>query len=167
MNAHKNTHTGMYTPLWEDGHPPDVAGTRTTGRLRHCSWCGSMHPEDLAAALQAGAKASLADMKYGWPHKAYIDGVPNPYVGMLECRTSGGGYASRDNDPSKLWTQKEDGRWDYVVHTPAADTMWAKFYTEHLLDATPEQAEVIQRALNRRIKFEGPAVSWEPYRELP
>lgn len=71
---------------WGAAIPPDVAAGRTTGRLRHCDYCGSMHPSDLAAALKAGAKGSWADFKYGWPHKWYVENVPNPHAGMLESR---------------------------------------------------------------------------------
>lgn len=39
---------------------------------RHCSYCGSLHPEDLLNVLNAGASLGGADWKYGWPHKFYI-----------------------------------------------------------------------------------------------
>lgn len=55
-----------------------VPGSMGEGRghpYRACSWCGSCHPEDLARELRGGSvKLSLADMKYGWPHKFYIAG---------------------------------------------------------------------------------------------
>jgi hypothetical protein len=38
-----------------------------------CAYCGSMSPADVVAAIQVGARGSLADMKYGWPHKVYFD----------------------------------------------------------------------------------------------
>ena len=72
--------------------------------FRRCSFCGSIHPEDLAAerAMTAdrctacgiggwsehfradaehsyspdGWRAEWADRKYGWPHKFYVD-IPN------------------------------------------------------------------------------------------
>lgn len=73
---------------WRPEVSPDIPAGQTTGRLRGCSYCGSMHPADLAAAIKAGAVASWADFKYGWPHKAYVRGVPNPHAGMLESRMS-------------------------------------------------------------------------------
>ncbi|MCA0214725.1 MAG: hypothetical protein LCH79_16300 [Proteobacteria bacterium] len=79
---------------WDPASPPDLKAaypesrTRTTGRLRSCGYCGSMHPADVAAAIRAGAKGDWADWKYGWPHKAYFDGIPNPHAGMLESRMS-------------------------------------------------------------------------------
>jgi hypothetical protein len=45
---------------------------------RTCSYCGSIHPEDLLAALAAGAELHGADWKLGWPHKFYIENIPNP-----------------------------------------------------------------------------------------
>ena len=43
--------------------------------FRTCSYCGSVHPEDLMA-LVLGNKATLggSDWKYGWPHKFYLKG---------------------------------------------------------------------------------------------
>lgn len=77
---------------WSPATAPDLAAPypvsqyRTTGRLRHCGYCGSMHPADVAAAINAGARMHWADQKYGWPHKVYVDGIPNPHAGMLESR---------------------------------------------------------------------------------
>lgn len=72
---------------WRDATAPDLAGGgRTTGRLRSCGYCGSMHPADLAAALKAGATVDWADWKYGWPHKLYVEQIPNPHAGILESR---------------------------------------------------------------------------------
>lgn len=74
---------------WREPRAPDLAsgdGNLTTGRLRSCGYCGSMHPADLAVALKSGATAHWADFKYGWPHKIYVEGIPNPHAGMLESR---------------------------------------------------------------------------------
>lgn len=43
--------------------------------FRTCSYCGSIHPEDLLIALNAGARLIGSDWKYGWPHKFYIRGM--------------------------------------------------------------------------------------------
>lgn len=48
--------------------PADQRGVRT------CSFCGSIHPEDLMRALDSGATLECADWKYGWPHKFYVTG---------------------------------------------------------------------------------------------
>ena len=42
---------------------------------RTCSYCGSIHPEDLLKILQEHPTALTgADWKYGWPHKFYLNG---------------------------------------------------------------------------------------------
>lgn len=77
---------------WDPARAPDLNAPypesqyTTTGRLRSCGYCGSMHPTDLVAAIQAGAHVHWADQKYGWPHKVYVDDIPNPHAGMLESR---------------------------------------------------------------------------------
>ena len=45
---------------------------------RTCDYCGSIHPGDLVAFFEAEqtGSISLADMKYGSPHKIYVK-VPN------------------------------------------------------------------------------------------
>ena len=45
--------------------------------FRHCSYCGSMHPLDLLAGLEQGARLGGSDWKYGWPHKFYVYDYPN------------------------------------------------------------------------------------------
>lgn len=39
---------------------------------RHCSYCGSLHPEDMYDLLDQCTSAEFADRKYGYPHKIYI-----------------------------------------------------------------------------------------------
>ncbi len=47
------------------------------GATRHCSYCGSIHPEDLVDYLtEPGHTLGGADHKYGWPHKFYLQGGP-------------------------------------------------------------------------------------------
>lgn len=46
--------------------------TREGGPHRRCSYCGSLHPEDLMKVLGEGARLGGADWKYGWPHKFYV-----------------------------------------------------------------------------------------------
>lgn len=86
MSATESTAHHGVPSTWCEAAPPDLAAGRTTGRLRSCSYCGSMHPADVAAAIRAGAMGHWADRKYGWPHKAYFDSIPNPHAGMLESR---------------------------------------------------------------------------------
>lgn len=57
--------------------PPPVWREANEHGFRTCSFCGSIHPEDLLRALEAGATLECADWKYGWPHKFYVRGVPS------------------------------------------------------------------------------------------
>lgn len=162
--------------LWPDGlvpwlaaAPPNLTGEQgeeRTGRLRACAYCGSMHPADVAAAIKAGAVGSWADRKYGWPHKAYFDNIPNPYAGMLESRACANfedpryprrvqsGYDSHTGQPTYMYF--EEGR-------PAAALTGGKFYSIHLLDASPEDRAVIEQHLGLAFTFEGNGeVSWKP-----
>lgn len=157
---------------WREATPPDIQAGRTTGHLKTCSYCGSMHPADLAAAIRAGATGSFADWKYGWPHKAYFDGIPNPHAGMLESRCSKSHPTQQEID-SGAFIQVPDGfdprtgkpvsRWVEAGKPAPATTSW-KFYTVHLQDATPEDRDTIERALGLRFKFDGRGVSWEQCR---
>lgn len=67
MKAHNDPYTRRNLKYlhWKDNGP---------GICRTCGFCGSIHPDDLVTALSAtNADIELADMKYGWPHKWYIN----------------------------------------------------------------------------------------------
>jgi hypothetical protein len=86
--------------------------------FRTCFYCGSIHPEDLYRLLSSGtATLGGSDWKYGWPHKFYVEGIPNPVAGQ---RVQTG-------------AQFEGG-----IRTPiygaAPATVHAKWYNEHLTD---------------------------------
>lgn len=159
---------------WRPATPPDFAMGRTTGRLRSCEYCGSMHPHDVAEALKAGATIARADNKYGWPHKFYISDIPNPHAGLLEHYTSTSTRPKQEDIDSGDWVELPTGRYDeytgkptftwYEKGQPAKDTTQGKFYTVHLKDATTEDRDVIERALGMRIHFTDDEVSWEPIR---
>lgn len=51
-----------------------------------CGYCGSLHPSKVVALIQAGVRGSFADMKYGWPHKAYFYPAPE-YNGQAKFYT--------------------------------------------------------------------------------
>ncbi len=180
--AHLHSMNHFGTDRWPDGQvpwseakapvwPPGEDGKyNTTGRLRSCGYCGSMHPADVAAAIKAGATGHFADWKYGWPHKLYFDGVPYPFAGQLESRSSKShptpeelesgeyikvqdGFDSHTGDP--YYTYKHKGQ-------PAKATSYEKFYTVHLQDATPEDREIIEKHLGLAFTFEGTRISWKP-----
>ena len=48
-------------------------------QYRTCSYCGSIHPEDFYNYLTTvpNLKVGGSDWKYGWPHKFYIENIPN------------------------------------------------------------------------------------------
>lgn len=157
---------------WREATPPDLQAGVTSGRLRSCSYCGSMHPADVAAAIRAGARGSWADRKYGWPHKAYFDAVPNPHAGQLETQSSA--TFKSDRFPHEVREPRYDERTgervaDYVRYTdapkPAAATTHGKFYTVHLQDASPEDRETIERHMGLRFTFVDDGVSWGPWAE--
>ncbi|MDR6381815.1 hypothetical protein [Paraburkholderia caribensis] len=159
---------------WFDAEAPNLDAGRTTGRLRACGYCGSMHPADVAAAIRAGAKGHWADFKYGWPHKAYFDGIPNPHAGMLESRCSCSHPKQEEVDAGK-WVRSPTGMFDQSTGKPtftwrepgkpAAQTTYGKFYTEHLQDATPEDRATIEQHLGLSFEFsEDGRVSWKPCR---
>lgn len=154
---------------WRPDCPPNLETGPTVGVLRSCSYCGSMHPADVAAAIRAGAKGDWADFKYGWPHKAYFDNVPNPHAGLLETRSSA--CVKSEQYPNEVRERRYDPRTgerveDYVRYTevpePARATTSGKFYTVHLRDATIDDRETIERHLGLRFTFSGDRVSWEP-----
>lgn len=155
---------------WREATPPDIQTGQTTGRMRSCQFCGSMHPSDVAAAIRAGARGSFADCKYGWPHKAYFDGVPYQFAGMLESRHSKSHPTQEEKDsgafievPSYGFDQhtgKPNTQW-VEAGKPAAATTHGKFYTIHLQDATPEDRDTIERHLGLRFEFDGTGVGWK------
>jgi hypothetical protein len=125
-----------------------------------------MHPTDVAEAILAGAVGSFADAKYGWPHKAYFKNVPNPHAGMTEVRS----YSSSESDGYESVTSP---RYDTMTGERIADHVeWVKksiapqvtvgkFYTIHLLDATPEERGVIEKHLGVKFIFRNGQVEWE------
>ena len=63
--------------------PPQLDREPYGEPFRSCAWCGSIHPDDLLALADVHPlTGEMADRKYGWPHKVYIDGIPNPHAGV-------------------------------------------------------------------------------------
>lgn len=145
---------------WDEAQAPDISkGQRYwTGQLRNCGYCGSMHPSDVVAAIQAGARGEWSDMKYGWPHKAYFDNIPNPHAGLLEIRASANFLP---DDHRKNWIKTPDGHW-HEPGTPAPEKTYGKFYTVHLMDATPIEKTIIEAHLGLHFEFtDDGKVSWK------
>lgn len=126
--------------------------------FRTCSYCGSIHPEDLMAVISQGATLGGSDWKYGWPHKYYVEGIPNPKAGQphksyVSCRSPPqseidagdweryqDGFDSRTGEPQHVYRKVYSNR-------PAPATSHAKWYNEHLLDLTPEAFAVVAPVL--------------------
>jgi hypothetical protein len=156
---------------WRPAEAPNVdGGGRTAGMLRGCGYCGSMHPADVAAAIRAGAKGHWADFKYGWPHKAYFDGVPNPHAGMREIRSS-----ANFKPEGEGWEPRHEARYDertgerladretWVKYSMATETTHGKFYTVHLQDASAEDRATIEQHLGLKFEFtDDGSVRWQP-----
>jgi hypothetical protein len=169
IHAHANNfHAQTFGELsWRPARPPvQTPGSRLmVAALRGCSYCGSMHPADLAGAIREGASIHWADRKYGWPHKVYAEGVPNPHAGMMEIRAAGH-LAMRDSRPG-VWIERPDGRgieW-HEEPQPASARTHGKFYTEHLQDATPQDKVTIERAMGLQFEFTDEGVNWKPFKE--
>lgn len=100
------------------------AEPRRGEHFHRCSYCGSVNPDELAA--EPSWKAEWADMKYGWPHKFYVD-IPNRNPDALFVLTSGyGGTNVKIPQPGDFG---HVGTYTYV--------MWD--------DLTPEQMAIVER----------------------
>lgn len=139
---------------WRDAKPPEQSGSSRTGHLRGCGYCGSMHPTDVANAIRAGAKGEWADWKYGWPHKANFDGIPNPHAGLMEVRSSANFKAYDD------WVCGGGDEW-HEPPKPASALTHGKFYSVHLMDASKDDREIIEKHLGLHFEFkEDGTVTW-------
>ena len=126
--------------------------------FRRCSYCGSVHPEDLAA--EPAWHAEWADRKYGWPHKFYAD-IPNRSASALFVVGAQSGGTGRPDwkAPSPMagkdglgwvafekltraqrkiaerdgWGVTRDDHSDYYDFGTRA-SHFGKFYTVHLAD---------------------------------
>lgn len=134
-----------------------------------CSYCGSISPSELVAAIAAGAKLEPSDRKYGWPHKFYVDGIQNIYAGEMESLSSCSLPAGRDPtaEDTKAYDQweKVDGHWRGRNFTPAKAITHGKFYNVHLQDATAAERLVIERAIGMHITFTDRGVQWSQFIE--
>jgi hypothetical protein len=142
--------------------------------FRTCSYCGSIHPEDLAN--ESGWAADWADRKYGWPHKFYVQ-VPNRAPGQRyvigatsadQPHGDGTGWLPSSDVPddvnSEGWRDLATSyRW-VLIGTRA--THHAKFYSVHLADPAIQALALdrIQAASGLRFRFADGRVSWAPAR---
>lgn len=124
-----------------------------------CEWCGSVTPQQFIEFLAAGCKCDVADWKYGYPHKIYLN-VPNPNPEELrgagstsegsEMRYNERGVVThrvktQENAPAGYETWSDQHGWMQLGKYPM---LHLKFYTAHLDDLPDLKAheDVIFRA---------------------
>lgn len=124
--------------------------------FRTCSYCGSIHPEDLYKLLTDGpptVRMHGADWKYGWPHKFYVEGIPNPIAGQQVCDGSRhiGANEPTEEDRRQFsnWRKDERGYWRGEHIGVAPDSTHAKFYNLHLRDLDDEAFALFAPVLSR------------------
>lgn len=213
-------HNSPYNPASRFGGW-DWRPARRDETFRTCSFCGSMHPADLAEMLgpvngpcvtcgERGWRkccdgqhdpaarhsydpgyvyASWADMKYGWPHKFYVEGL-KPAEGLLHCighYHGGTGPGGTGVDPGARWvaaadltreekkivradgmgpgTRKEGFSGWYMLGRRSS--VFGKFYTEHLRDPAigEDVKDKIMSASGIWIRWEGQGVAWAGSKE--
>jgi hypothetical protein len=147
--------------------------------FRRCSWCGSINPEDLAA--ETDWRAGWADMKYGWPHKFYVDIVnrePDTLFVMSAIN-----FEPRENERDKWiavadltdeqrevvrrdgW-ERDDGSFRHTYYQFMKHPHhWGKFYTIHLKDSEldSEVKDTIERKSGLTFEFSDGRVTWQKY----
>ena len=132
----------MYCPRRAEG-PSFTKGPdewRVRDGHRHCSYCGSLHPEELFAAIEVGATVTPTDKSY----KIYVD-VPDARAGELKVTgmrnhapaegETGWELVTEENLPDLLadgWSERNLGSW--MMKTPRGETIHDKFYFQHLSD---------------------------------
>lgn len=147
--------------------------------FRRCDLCGSVHPDDLVA--EQGWRAEWADMKYGWPHKFYVE-LPNrdperPYVvsvttgDQLPALRIAGEYVAWDDltDDQRTicerdgYGEDDDGWRPTFVAFGTHPTHHATFYTIHLADTdlAPDTKTVIEQRSGLAFRFDDGRISWK------
>lgn len=129
-------------PCPQQGENPravEMFGTSKWLDDRTCSYCGSMHPDDLFAAIEAGSVITPTDKSY----KIYVD-LPHPDAGK-PCVLSSANFERIGDGWVKVTpeninslplddyqrTHFGDGK-HWVQVTTRSDRHRAKFYFEHL-----------------------------------
>lgn len=141
--------------------------------FRRCSFCGSIHPDDLAA--ESVWLVVWADRKYGWPHKFYIN-IPNRNPETLFAVGSTNRFTEYDRTrgyvPFEELTDEQHaiinrGSWHIGpgegVYFSTRPNHFGKFYTVHLAD--PNIDKDVKRKIELRsglhFEFHDGQVSWK------
>jgi hypothetical protein len=119
--------------------------------FRTCSYCGSIHPEDLLMHLKLGATMHGSDWKYGWPHKQYLEGIKNPNAGNFYPQYGYGGTLEEwvKRFPNAKQIEGEDRKF-YLYDSEAPATTHAKWYNVHLKDLEPEAFKLVADELFKK-----------------
>lgn len=96
-----------------------------------------------------------SDWKYGWPHKFYVEGIPNAAAGQ-EYKSYSYGGSDPDRHPEGEgweWVKTNvfpEGGWRKLHRTSTCPEFHqGKWYNEHLLDLVPETFEAFTEQLFR------------------
>jgi hypothetical protein len=118
--------------------------------MRSCSYCGSAHPIDLLAACERGDVVAMevADLKYGYPHKIYID-LPNPIAG----------------ETVQIGSVSEPGKATVPTMGAAPALVHAKFYLRHLSVLSEDEFMRLSSEIAKRtpltLERRGDSMYWE------
>lgn len=115
-----------------------------------------MHPEDLFNFLtQGNAQLKGSDWKYGWPHKFYVEGIPNLAAGQPVAQYVYCGDPARlqprpgeENHP--IEATETGGYRRKLYDYPAPATVHAKWYNEHLADLDKPAFEALTELIFRK-----------------
>lgn len=109
---------------------PDMDFWNSRYGHKACSYCGSISPDELFAAIEAGAKLGPTDKSY----KVYVD-LPNPLVGQtVEIGSESGPTHDREGKRTRDDLTDEEiktGRYERKMMGKASATVHAKFYFQH------------------------------------
>jgi len=125
--------------------------------FRTCGYCGSIHPEDLLRFLDAGAQLGGADWKYGWPHKFYVENIPNP-------------------QPERLYVISTTSQGSRVLDVKygTRQTLHAKWYNNHITDdgfddearakllaALERHADIVFEIVDGKLHYRAPSAGYQ------
>jgi hypothetical protein len=129
MKAHDNS----FNPLGRR-----IAFEQRKDSLLHCNYCGSLSVAEAIKALETpGTQFSGSDWKYGWPHKFYLD-IPTGQPAQHTYTIYDQGFLNEGRRVSKEeWVEHKGSKGTGIEE--GTGHIHAKFYTEHLVDATPEE----------------------------
>lgn len=90
-----------------------------------------------------GVRLGGADWKYGWPHKFYVDGIPNPAAGEeFVTYTMRGAIDDLPPEEQQEWEARPDASPGYrkvYSRSQASPTQRGKWYNEHFYDLEHER----------------------------